>query len=324
MDQPFSTMERTSHLVFIGVLVAVGWLRLGPLLITVLFAYFALSYLTPRGRRWLGLLLFLLLVLVLFYGFASFLEQAVVLLPGIVAESLPRLANYARSYGIELPFQDIASLKGVAVDELSHQLGYLANFAKFATKEFLFVLIGIVIACAIYIDGRIDLDAGNYALGNNAYAILAEHISRRFRALYTSFATVMGAQLIISFINTVFTAIFVFTIGLPYAALVTAITFLAGLLPIVGNLISNTIIVFIGATVSPQLAISALLFLIVLHKAEYFLNSKIIGGRIKNPMWLTLLGLLLGERLMGIPGMVLAPVVLHYVKAELSRVEVPA
>jgi predicted PurR-regulated permease PerM len=57
----------------------------------------------------------------------------------------------------------------------------------------------------------------------------------------------------------------------------------------------------------------------VIHKLEYFLNSKIIGSRIKNPMWLTLIGLLIGERLMGIPGMILAPVVLHYVKVEASR-----
>jgi predicted PurR-regulated permease PerM len=64
----------------------------------------------------------------------------------------------------------------------------------------------------------------------------------------------------------------------------------------------------------------SLLYLIVLHKFEYFLNSKIIGGRIKNPMWITLLGLLVGERLMGIPGMILAPVVLNYIKLEGTRI----
>jgi predicted PurR-regulated permease PerM len=32
-----------------------------------------------------------------------------------------------------------------------------------------------------------------------------------------------------------------------------------------------------------------------------------------------LLGLLLGEKLMGIPGMILAPVLLHYIKVEASR-----
>ena len=63
----------------------------------------------------------------------------------------------------------------------------------------------------------------------------------------------------------------------------------------------------------------ALIFLVVIHKLEYFLNSKIIGDRIRNPMWLTLVALVLGEKLMGIPGMILAPVVLHYIKMETSR-----
>mgnify|MGYP000719018155 CR=1 FL=1 len=65
-------------------------------------------------------------------------------------------------------------------------------------------------------------------------------------------------------------------------------------LTMMGNLVSNTIIVGIGFTVSPKMALVALVFLVVIHKLEYFLNSKIIGDRIKNPMWLTLLGLILG------------------------------
>jgi predicted PurR-regulated permease PerM len=67
------------------------------------------------------------------------------------------------------------------------------------------------------------------------------------------------------------------------------------------------------------MALIALIFLVVLHKLEYFLNSKIIGDRIRNPMWLTLLGLIVGEKLMGIPGMILAPVVLYYIKVEAKR-----
>ena len=89
-----------------------------------------------------------------------------------------------------------------------------------------------------------------------------------------------------------------------------------------GNLISNSVIVGIAFTISPKLGLIALVFLVVLHKLEYILNSKIIGKRIKNPMWLTLLALLLGERLMGIPGMILAPVILNYIKIEASNIEV--
>jgi predicted PurR-regulated permease PerM len=102
---------------------------------------------------------------------------------------------------------------------------------------------------------------------------------------------------------------------------VIGVTFLCGLIPVLGNLVSNTVIVGIGFTVSPKMAFSALVFLVVIHKLEYFLNSKIIGQRIRNPLWLTLLALVLGEKLMGLPGMILAPVVIHYLKVEASSIE---
>ena len=56
---------------------------------------------------------------------------------------------------------------------------------------------------------------------------------------------------------------------------------------------------------------------------EYFFNSKIIGARILHPMWLTLIGLILGEALMGIPGVILAPVILNFLKVEGSRIALP-
>src|SRR5437016_7547671 len=134
----------------------------------------------------------------------------------------------------------------------------------------------------------------------------------------------MGAQITISLINSALTGLFVVIVRMPHAPLLIAITFLCGLVPIVGNLVSNAIIVFVALTVSLKLAIAALVFLVVIHKLEYFLNSKIIGDRIRNPVWLTLISLILGERLMGIPGLILAPVVLNYLRVEMLTVEVPA
>jgi len=147
-------------------------------------------------------------------------------------------------------------------------------------------------------------------------------LAARFATFNKSFGTVMGAQIIISAINTVLTAVFLVWNGFPYAFVIIGLTFLFGLLPIIGNLMGNTLIVGVAFTIpgdGPRMALFALIFLIVIHKLEYFLNSKIIGDRIKNPMWLTLIGLVVGEKLMGIPGMVLAPVVLHYIKVEASQ-----
>jgi predicted PurR-regulated permease PerM len=110
--------------------------------------------------------------------------------------------------------------------------------------------------------------------------------------------------------------------GLPHFVVAVGLTFLCGFIPVIGNLLSNTLVVALGFMVSPAKGLWALAFLIVIHKLGYFLNGKIIGAKIRTSIWLTLLALLAGERLMGITGMVLAPVVLHYIRIEASKIPV--
>jgi len=185
-------------------------------------------------------------------------------------------------------------------------------------------VIGIVVATSLFFRSWRHQSVGSTAKdANNLYTACATEIATRFHDFYHSFETVLGAQIIISCINTVLTAIFILSIGLPHAAVVIGVTFLCGLLPIIGNLISNTIILFLSAAMSVKIALAALVFLVAIHKLEYFLNSKIIGGWTRNPVWLTLIGLIIGEIVMGIPGMILAPVVLNYVRVEMSKIEVP-
>lgn len=297
-------------------------MKLATPLITVLFSYLILRHLKISERRWPAVVMFLIFVALVFYAFVYFIRESITTLPRVAETSIPILITYAKSWNIDLPFNDLESLQRLTVDTLSEELQYFARFAEFATKEFVFLIIGLVVGISIFFNGNLDLNEGNYKEPNNLYTLVCNEISKRFSSLFRSFEIVMGAQLIISGINTIFTAIFVLVAGLPYAKLLVILTFVVGLLPIVGNLISNTIICAVALTASPQLAAASLIYLIVLHKFEYFLNSKIIGGRIRNPMWLTLLGLLLGERVMGIPGMILAPVVLHFVKMECSQVAV--
>ena len=97
------------------------------------------------------------------------------------------------------------------------------------------------------------------------------------------------------------------------------ITFIAGLLPVVGNLISNTVIVVIGLSHSLSTALLALLFLVTIHKLEYFLNARIVGAQINARAWEILAAMLVMEALFGISGVIAAPVYYAYLKSELSR-----
>jgi predicted PurR-regulated permease PerM len=318
---------RISYLFMLGMLVLVGCFHLATPLLVAFFAYLALTKLqfVRRGGKWLAVLLFLILVAALAYGLGHFVKQTVQALPEIADKAIPSMIDSARQFQVELPFTDYDSLKDLAFDTVKSQVNYLgsvARFARGATTQFLFLLVGCVVAISIFLNPRLELDREKYAVHDNLYSLCCDQIAQRFGALYESFATVIGAQITISAINTLFTTIFMLAVGLPYAVVVIGVTFLCGLIPVIGNLVSNTIIVGIGFTVSPKMALMSLVFLVVIHKLEYFLNSKIIGHRIRNPLWLTLLALVLGEKLMGISGMILAPVVLNYIRMEASRIEV--
>jgi len=316
---------RISYWFILITILLVGWLHLATPLLAALFSYFLLSRLQFAGdRKWVPVVLFAILFLGIAYGLGQFAKQTVNALPEIVEKTVPKVIEWAEEKKLELPFTDYESLKAMAMDTAKETKNFsrVANFAKIATTQFVFLIIGCVVAVSIFLNAQVVLDRASHPVRNNLYAVCADEIAQRFRSFYHCFVTVMGAQILISAINTVLTSMFVLVVQLPHPAVVIGITFFCGLLPVVGNLISNTVIVGISFTISPNLALVALIFLVVIHKLEYFLNSKIIGDRIKNPVWLTLLGLILGEKLMGIPGMILAPVILNYLKVEASRIEV--
>jgi len=320
-----NTVTKASLILFGLFLVAVSYFGLAALFITVLFSMLCLTYLGRYLGKAQTIITFGVLVVLLFYIFVHFAGQAVLHLdlPGKMANAV----GLADKWGIDLPFSDPEGMRAYVLDQVKDQTDNLAKFAKITTEEFVYVVMGLVVACGIFASGRIDLEKGSHALEGNLYSVFTDKLAQRFVRFFQSFCTVMGAQLVISLINTTFTGVFflalhLFHTPIPYSFVLVVVTFLCGLLPVIGNLISNSVIFSVALTQSTTLAIAALLYLIFIHKVEYFLNSKIIGGRIKNPMWLTLLGLLVGNKIAGIPGMILAPVILNYLKVEGTKIEV--
>lgn len=310
---------RISYVIMALLLIVVGWFHIGTLVLAAMFGYFALEKFSFGRSKTLAVILYFIAVTSIGYGLFYFSRQAYVALPEIAETTIPAVVSYAERSGIELPFTDYASLKSLALNGVKDKFGNIGRYAGVVFVQLAMLLIGLVIALSLFLNARWEVDDDPNAVKNNIYSTVVHELILRFHNFYRSFCTVIGAQIIISLFNTTFTCVFLIWNGFPYAMVILVLTFLCGLLPIVGNLLSNILIVGVGFTISPRIALIAFIFLVVIHKLEYFLNSKIIGDRIKSPMWLTLIGIVLGEKLMGIPGMILAPVVLHYVKLEASR-----
>lgn len=155
------------------------------------------------------------------------------------------------------------------------------------------------------------------------YRPLAAALHERLINLHNAFRRIVFAQVRIAAINAVFTGIYLMIVlplagvHLPLAKTMIAITFFAGLLPVVGNLISNSVIVIVGLSHSLSVALASLVFLVVIHKLEYFLNAKIIGLHINARAWELLTAMLMMEAIFGIPGVIAAPVFYAYAKQEL-------
>lgn len=156
------------------------------------------------------------------------------------------------------------------------------------------------------------------------YKPLSAALHQRIVRLHESFRQIVFAQVRIAAINAVFTGLFLWValplvgVHLPFVKTMIAITFVAGLLPVLGNLISNTVIVIVSLSHSLAIAMLALLFLITIHKLEYFLNAKIIGTQINARPWELLSAMLVMEALFGLPGVIAAPVFYAYLKNELA------
>jgi predicted PurR-regulated permease PerM len=181
------------------------------------------------------------------------------------------------------------------------------------------VLIGMIIGAIICL---------REARGEGGRSVLLRESGHRVRTLAQAFRGVVFAQVKISAINTLLTAAYLAVVlpllgvHLPFTKSMIAVTFFAGLLPIIGNLISNSVIVIVSLSSSFAVAVGALAFLILVHKLEYFLNARIVGGEIKASAWELLCAMLVFEAAFGLQGLVAAPIFYAYVKAELSRLEI--
>jgi predicted PurR-regulated permease PerM len=208
----------------------------------------------------------------------------------------------------------VDGIKSAIVLWLREHAAQVQTLGKEAGLVLAHVLVGLIIG------GMLAL---REASGERLTQPLAEALGERARRLAEAFRRIVFAQLRISAINTGLTALYLVVllpllgVHLPLTKTMIALTFFAGLLPVIGNLISNSVIVIVSLAHSPQVALGSLGFLVVVHKFEYFLNARIVGARISAKSWELLLAMLSMEAAFGLPGVIAAPVYYAYLKQEL-------
>lgn len=292
-------------------------------LVHVLVPALRLSHLVGKRAKLLAVALLTamvvgLLTLVIFWGMALLrngsdnLPQLVATLAEIVEESRELLPPLVEEH---IPLK-IEEMQAAVAGWLRAHAGELRVVGQETLRTVAHMLIGMVIGAMLALREALPNPEQGRPLGT----ALVERIDR-FGA---SFRRVVFAQVRIAGLNAFLTWLYIgvalplLGLPLPYAKTLILITFLAGLLPVIGNLISNTVIITVSLSQSLALALSSLAFLVIIHKLEYFLNAHIIGSRIRAAAWELLLAMLIMEAVFGFRGLIAAPVYYAYVKDELK------
>ncbi|HLI17842.1 MAG TPA: AI-2E family transporter [Rhodanobacteraceae bacterium] len=319
-----------SYLAAAIALLLVMFLHLLPALIAGLLVYAVVDALAPLlERRWpggwarqvvvgvLAVVVAGLLALLIFGAIAFF--RAELGDPNTLFDRMMPTIDRART---QLPAWIVAYLP-VSAEDFRFTATQLAREhseqLQVAGKETLHVFGRIIVGLALG-----ALVALVHARATRDLGPLNRDLSARCSRFTQAFHDIVFAQARISALNTLFTAIFLLValplagVHLPLTKTLIAITFVVGLLPVIGNLISNTLIVIVALSVSLWVALGALVFLILIHKLEYFLNANIVGNRIHARAWEILLAMLVMEAAFGIPGIVAAPIYYAYLKSELT------
>ena len=197
-------------------------------------------------------------------------------------------------------------------DYLRSQSHALSNLGTAGLHGGLLVYVGLIVGALIV-----------GTASQETTAPLRYEIRQRAGRFITAFGQIVVAQFWIATFNATCTALFllvalpIFGVNMPYVGALVAFTFVAGLVPIVGNLLCNGVLTLAGVSVSPAVALACLVFLITIHKTEIFINAKVVGKRTSTATWELLAAMFVGEAAFGIPGLVAAPLFYAYVKQEL-------
>jgi len=328
---PASRYQIAAWLMMAAGLLLVLHLRLLPALLAGLLVVQLVHLLAPRfviGRlshTWSKVLVVSLITLVVLAALAGLTTAAILFLrsEGRLTGLLTKMAEIIENsrallppwLGAWLPQGDESVIRAALVEWLRTHAEELRRLGGDAGRALLMVLVGFIIGSFV---------ALREAASHQSLAPLAQALCERVHRLGEAFRRVVFAQVRISALNAVLTGIYLgvvlpgFGVELPFVKTMILVTFVVGLLPVLGNLISNTVIVIISLSHSIYVAAGSLAFLVLIHKLEYFVNARIIGGQIKARAWELLIVMLGMEAAFGVPGLIAAPIFYAYVKKELS------
>ncbi len=253
----------------------------------------------------------------------SFLRHHVDTIPAMMqqmADILRSTRLWLGGYGHDLIpdfMTDAETIKVGMVDWLKSHAGALKIAGSTFSMGLLHVVMGMLLAIVVFFRHVTHHD-------DTSRGPLARYLTQKVDRFAHAFSRIASAQMKVSLFNTFITALYLLVLlmlgkTIPFMTTLIVVTFIFGLLPILGNIVSNAVLVILSLGVSGGTAIASLIFVVALSKLQYVLTSRLVGGEVDSQAWEILFSIIIGEAAFGVAGVVMAPIVYAFVKRELRE-----
>lgn len=301
-----------------------------PLIFALLLAILLnplVNYLTNKGlNRIIAILLSVLLALAIIGGLVYFIAYEI----GTFSESLPGLKGRVTvlisqlirwlSTSFNVPeFKILQWLERAKAEVMSNSTAFVGRTLGTISGALVLVfLIPVYIFLIIYYKKRL-LEFITMASKRTRHALVTDVLSESQTLIQRHLTGILLEAIVVATLN----ATGLFIIGINYAILIALVGAILNMIPFIGGIVAISIPVFMAlVTRSPAEAFWVLiLYVVVLALDNYFLFPRIVSSRVKVNALISIISVLVGGSLWGVPGMFLALPIIAIMKVIFDRVE---
>jgi predicted PurR-regulated permease PerM len=239
---------------------------------------------------------------------------------GFTALAIPVVSTQATTLAEELPhYLHTLNNHSTALGKLNAKYHFVSGLQKLLNGSTSFnsalgvgkVLVGFITSALLVMIVTVYLLADLPHVRRGIYLLAPKSRRARMVLLTDEILDRVGGyvlgNLFTSLIAGLGTGLWALILGIPYALLLGVLVALLALVPIVGATIGGILVVLVGLTVSPSVAIAtAIFYLAFFTLLEYVLTPRIMARTVSVPSLVTVLATILGGALLGIVGALVA------------------
>lgn len=283
------------------------------MLLTMFFTVFLLFFserlisdrLPSHMKKNISLIISLLLLVLLSWGLYASLNLMISDFNNLINSSQEKIVSLFNEFGMKV--STIKEIESHLFEFIKNNSGFLVITGSMIVKVTIGVILGIILFFSPIVEFK-----------NNAWGSILKTVVDQSRAAFNSFKNIMEIQILISMMNTFIISLFslvftkiIFGVFLPYWYVIIIFTAILSMVPVVGNVMINFILLFATIQLDPYYSLVGIGLFLIIHKLELLVIGKKIDEKVHIPFIVILFSMVIGEMVFeSLSGMILGMVLI--------------